>query len=126
MGSEVFVRPVPLRAVGLRLDLEGETLGLAAVQERVETRLRWFLDPLLGGDAATGWSFGAPLRPSLLLREAQEAIGRGLSARRIAIGLDGADPDEDCGDVQIGANALPWLANIDFTVTAAPIAGGLR
>jgi hypothetical protein len=126
VGSEVFVRPVPLRAVSLRLDLEGETLGLAAVQGRIEARLRRFLDPLGGGDATAWWPFGAPLRPSLLLREVQQAIGRGLTARRVAVGLDGAAPDEDCSDVQIGPNALPWLASIDYTITAAPLTGGLR
>lgn len=126
VGSQVFVQRVPLRAVSLRIDLEGEALGLASLQERVEGRLRRFLDPLGGGDADAGWPFGAPLRASVLLREAQQAVGRGLIVRRVAIGLDGATPGEDCADVPIGPNALPWLESVDLTTTAAPVTGGLR
>ena len=71
----------------------------AAVRARVQLALRQYLDPLAGGDDGTGWPFGAPLRPSALLRVAQQAAGHDGEVASVAIALDDAASWEDCRDV---------------------------
>jgi hypothetical protein len=127
LGTQVFVRRAIYRAVGLHAEVSGERGDAAVVQATLFAALRDFLDPLTGGggDPAAGWEFGATLRPSLLLRSAQQALGPGLTVQRIAISLDGAAA-EDCRDVPPGAHALPWLSSLTATLTPAPITGALR
>jgi len=127
VGTQVFVRQAEYRAVDLHLDVAGERGDATAVRARLFEALRKFLDPLEGGDGdpATGWEFGAPLRPSLLLRRAQQAVGPGLSVRRVAISLDEAAA-EDCRDVLLQAHLLPWLRSLSVTLAPTPRTGGLR
>lgn len=127
LGTQVFVRPAEYRAVDLHADGSGERNDAAAVQAVLFAALRTFLDPLEGGDRdpVEGWDFGAPLRPSMLLRRAQQALGPGLTVQRIAISLDDAVA-EDCLDVSPGTNSLPWLRSLSVTLTPALFTGGLR
>ena len=127
LGTQVFVRPAIYRAVALHVDVAGERGDASGVQATLFAALRGFLDPLSGGDRnpGTGWEFGTPLRPSMLLRRAQQALGPGLTVTRVAISLEGAAA-EDCGDVAPGANALPWLQALSVTLTPAAVSGGLR
>jgi hypothetical protein len=127
LGTQMFVRPAEYRAIDLHADVSGERSDAVAVQAVLFDTLRTFLDPLEGGDRdpVEGWDFGAPLRPSMLLRHAQQALGPGLTVQRIAISLDDAAA-EDCLDVSLGTNSLPWLRSLSVTLTPAPFTGGLR
>ncbi|GAB3451456.1 baseplate J/gp47 family protein [Actinophytocola sediminis] len=107
LTAEVFVRPPAYRAVRLRVDLAGDPADRARVSTVVGAALRGYLDPLVGGDEGTGWPFGAPLRPSALLRAAQLALGDLAAVAAVAIALDGTAPAETCGDVPLGTGELP-------------------
>jgi hypothetical protein len=87
-----------------------------------------FLDPLVGGDQQTGWPFGGPLTPSVLLRRAQDVIGDRGEVVRVGIRRLGTDAeDENCNDVDIGPNALPALRQVTTRVTASRATiGGLQ
>lgn len=128
IGTQVFVRPVSYRAVRFHIDLAGEPSDAGLVRATLFESLRAFLDPLTGGDGdpATGWVFGAPLRPALLLQRAQRAVDPGHAVRRVAIALDDSADQEDCHDVIIGAHELPYLADLSVALTPLPSAGGLR
>ena len=127
LTTEVFVAAPRYRAVSLRVEVAVDPLDPAALERRLEEHLRRFLDPLTGGDEGDGWPFGEPLRPSALLREAQEALGRDGEVVRIVIGLDGEEPSEDCKDVAIGEHELAVLAGLRMDLRrAAPTRGGLR
>jgi hypothetical protein len=127
LGTQVFVERALYQPVDLHVDVSGERGDATSVQATLFASLREFLDPLKGGDGdpGTGWDFGGTLRPSMLLRRAQQALGPGLTPTRLSISLDGANP-EDCGDVLPKANALPWLHSLTVLMTPAPLTGGLR
>jgi predicted phage baseplate assembly protein len=112
LTSEVFVRAPAYRTVRLRVDLSGNPADRAQVSTVVDEALRHYLDPLTGGDGETGWPFGEPLRPSALLRAAQEALGDLATVAGVAIGLDGAEPAETCRDTALRAGELPVVREI--------------
>ena len=74
--------------------------------------LRRFLDPLTGGDQDAGWPFGAPLRPSALLRVAQQAAGHDGDVGAVAIALDDTASWEDCHDVAIRPQELVAVGDV--------------
>ncbi|MEU6549151.1 baseplate J/gp47 family protein [Streptomyces sp. NPDC046915] len=119
LTAEVFVRGPRYRDVALRVDLSGGPADRARVSAVVTTALRRFLDPLVGGEAREGWPFGEALRPSALLRAAQTALGDLADVAGVAIGLDGADPDEDCQDVELRAGELPVLRSVRTRIVTA-------
>jgi predicted phage baseplate assembly protein len=110
--AEVFVRAPAYREVRLRVDLSGAPADRTRVSTVVGAALRGYLDPLTGGDDGTGWPFGGPLRPSALLRTAQEALGDLADVAGVAIALDGAEPGEACLDVPLRPGELPAVADI--------------
>lgn len=109
VGTEIFVCPPRYRRAGLRVTVGGPLADPASARTAVRAALRRYLDPLLGGDDGQGWPFGGPVRPSALLRVAQEALGDAVEVTRVAIGLDGAPPDEDCDDVALRPGELVAL-----------------
>ncbi|EMD25706.1 baseplate J/gp47 family protein [Amycolatopsis azurea] len=119
LTAEVFVRAPAYREVRLRVDLAGTPADRVKVSTVVGEALRRFLDPLLGGDDGTGWPFGEALRPSALLRAAQEALGDLADVAAVAIGVDGADPAETCDDVPLRAGELPVVREIRTQVVPA-------
>ncbi|MFL6126027.1 baseplate J/gp47 family protein [Actinophytocola sp.] len=119
LTAEVFVRAPAYRPVRLRVDLSGTPADRVRVSTVVGDALRRFLDPLVGGDDGTGWPFGEPLRPSALLRAAQQALGDLASVSAVAVGLDGADPEESCDDVALRANELPVVREVRTHVVPA-------
>jgi hypothetical protein len=127
VGTEVWVCPPRYRTVRLAVRVLGDPVDAAAVRMRIDEALRRFLDPLEGGDDRTGWPFGDPIRPSVLMREAMPAVPEG-EVDAVVIGLDGAPPSESCDEVRIGPHDLPALA--DVAVTFEPDtrsrSGGLR
>ena len=74
-GSEVFVSAPRYQPVNLTVDVESNAADVAQLSQKMRRRLRRFLDPLVGGDLGDGWPFGEPVRPSAILREAQDALG---------------------------------------------------
>jgi len=123
LGEELFVREPRYRAAPLRVEVTGAPRDPAAVRAKVRRALRQYLDPLVGGDDATGWPFGAPLRPSALLRVAQQAAGHDGQVASVAIALDDGATWEDCRDVAIGPHDLVKLEPGDITVRFGPGSG---
>ncbi|MDH6213451.1 baseplate J/gp47 family protein [Streptomyces pseudovenezuelae] len=119
LTSEVFVRGPRYRDVALRVDLSGDPADRARVSAAVTSALRRFLDPLVGGEEQDGWPFGEALRPSAVLRAAQRALGDLADVAGVAIGLDGADPDEDCDEVRLRAGELPVLRSVRTRIVPA-------
>ncbi|MEV2201364.1 baseplate J/gp47 family protein [Streptomyces fradiae] len=126
LTAEVFVRAPRYRDVTLRADLSGAPADPARVRALLTGALRLRLDPLVGGDDGEGWPFGGPLRPSGLLRAARDALGGLADVSAVAVGLDGAEPDESCRDVTLGPGELPVLRAVRVrTVPAAEPGEGL-
>ena len=127
VASEVFVLGPRYRAVALRVELNADLRDPRELETLLGRRMRAYLDPLAGGDQGLGWPFGEPLRPSVLRREAQRAVGLRGEVSAVAIGLDGAPPSESCNDVSIGEHELVYLTRIDLSVRRTPTErGGLR
>ena len=125
--SEVFVRAPNYRPVALRVALQGDPADASSLQRRIADRLSRFLDPLIGGADADGWPFGEPLRPSVLLREAQAAVDKDAKVVEVAIGVDEEEPSESCRDIAIGACDLVWLKRLAVLLDRKlAVAGGLR
>ncbi|SEF19824.1 putative baseplate assembly protein [Amycolatopsis pretoriensis] len=119
LTAEVFVRAPAYRDVRLRVDLSWTPADRVRVSTVVGAALRRFLDPLVGGDEGTGWPFGEALRPSALLRAAQQALGDLADVTAAAIGIDGADPAETCDDVELRAGELPVVREVRTHVVPA-------
>jgi hypothetical protein len=112
LTAEVFVRAPAYRTARLRVDLSGTPADRVTVSTVVGTALRRFLDPLVGGVDETGWPFGEALRPSALLRAAQQALGDLADVTAVAIGIDGAAPTQTCDDVPLRAGELPMVREV--------------
>ncbi|MGO4755747.1 hypothetical protein AB4212_45350, partial [Streptomyces sp. 2MCAF27] len=56
---------------------------------------------------------------SALLRAAQRALADLGDIAAVAIGLDGAAPDEACDEVPLGAGALPVLRTVRTRIVPA-------
>ena len=127
IGTQAFVLPPAYRPVWLEVDAATDKTLSSDLREKVALRLRTFLDPLVGGDGGTGWPFGDPLRPSALLREAQNVLGAAGDVLRVAVRISGEDTAESCVDVLIGSHELPKLEQVQVRVQARPAtAAGLR
>lgn len=127
IGSEVFVAAPEYRRVSLAVAARGDPADPAALSEKIRIGLQNFLDPLRGGNQKRGWPFGEPLRPSVLLSEAQRAAGLDASITSVAIGLDCEPASENCKDVEIEPHQLVVLH--DVVVNLQPdvsTQGGLR
>jgi hypothetical protein len=127
LGNEVFIEPVDYRAVSLEVIARGDSADPVALKKRIRVGLQIFLDPLRGGTQRAGWPFGEPLRPSVLLSEAQRAAGQDANITSVAIGLDCNQPSENCQDVEIKPHQLVLLREVvlrlEKDVTSQ---GGLR
>jgi hypothetical protein len=117
LGEELFVREPRYRAARLRVEVTGTPRDPAAVRAKVQRALRQHLDPLTGGDKNDGWPFGAPLRPSALLRAAQQAAGHDGEVSSVAIALDDAASWESCRDVVIRPQELAALGDVRVRFT---------
>jgi hypothetical protein len=132
VASEVFVQAPRYRRVALTVSVEGDSVNPTSIRDRIRDRLRTFLDPLVGGDRKQGWPFGEPLRPSVLLREAQRAISEDGDVIEVGIKMldDERSAPESCSDVAIGEHELVVLDSLNVqlnrTVASATGEGGLR
>lgn len=127
LTAEVFVAPPRYRAVSLMVNVEGDPVDAAGLRSRVNEALRDFLDPLIGGDDRQGWPFGEPLRPSVLLREAQKAAGDDGAVTSVEIRVNDAMQGQSCLDVAIGEHDLVYLTSLRLDLRrSASTTGGLR
>jgi len=127
VGNEVFVSPIDYRQVRLHVEARGDSPDPKALSQRIRVALQIFLDPLIGGTQKQGWPFGEPLRPSVLLSEAQKAAGLDANILWVSIGLDCNEPSENCKDVEIEPHQLVALRNVDVRLEPeASSQGGLR
>ena len=110
IGTRIVVALPRYRPVALALTVRGELPDPPAGSATLQAALRRFLGPVDGGPKLDGWPFGRPLRPSELVRVAQDALGEDAFVERVAIGLDGAPAIEDCAEVPIGPHDLVFLA----------------
>jgi len=112
-GSEVFVSAPHYQPVDLFLEVETNSVDTAELSQQIRRRLHKFLDPLIGGDAGLGWPFGEPLRPSAILREAQDALGEEGRVRQLFIVL----PDKPTKPEEI--NSRPCAVTPDCSSSQA-------
>jgi hypothetical protein len=112
LTSELFICEPKYRAVNLRVKIAKDHDNHAELRTEIETNLKRFLDPLVGGDDGKGWPFGGPLRPSAFVRQAQQALDNAGHVVSVSIGLDGDAPHEDCDDVEIGPHELVFANQI--------------
>lgn len=127
VGNEVFVSRADYRQVSLHVEARGDSPNPNVLSERIRIALQNFLDPLRGGTQRKGWPFGEPLRPSVLMSEAQRAAGLDANILWVSIGLDCNEPSENCKDVEIKPHQLVVLREV--VVRFEPEAssqGGLR
>jgi predicted phage baseplate assembly protein len=127
LGTQVYVLAPKYRKVRLGVQATTASGISATLQAKMRGQLQEFLDPLSGGDDGAGWPFGGPLRPTALLREAQETLGDAGSVLSVSIQLEGMQTPESCNDVALGAYELPVLTKVEFQIQkTAALAGGLR
>jgi predicted phage baseplate assembly protein len=130
LGEELFVREPRYRRARLQVEVTGTPRDPAAARAKVQRALRQYLDPLAGGDDGNGWPFGAPLRPSALVRSAQGAAGHDGEVSSVAVALDAATSWENCRDVAIRPHELVAVKVSDVRVrfgagSGAASTGGL-
>jgi predicted phage baseplate assembly protein len=127
IGGDVFICGPIYRSVWLALVIAVDALPSTALRESIITGLQNYLDPLVGGDHSDGWPFGNPLRPTALLRVAQDVVGTAGDVESVSVRLDGMTTAESCRDVPIRPYELVSLAHVDLhTRQRLPHSGGLR
>ena len=115
IATRVHVLTPTYRPVALRVTIRTSRPDTTDIADTVRLALARHLDAVVGGDG-DGWPFGHTLRPSSLVRVAQQAGGDEVFVERIAIGIDGAAPEDDCTDTPIGPHDLVYLAATTFTL----------
>jgi predicted phage baseplate assembly protein len=126
-GTEVFVAPAPYRPVRIVIDVRGDVGDPEELRLRLLDALQTFLDPLRGGDDENGRPFGEPVRPSALLRRAQEVVGDSGQVTAVAVALDGVAEIEGCKEKPIRDHELVYLAALELRLQrAAAVRPGLR
>jgi hypothetical protein len=127
LGGQFFVSAPVYRKVWLALKIAVDFPLTPAQRQAILTGLQTYLDPLVGGDEQNGWPFGDPLRPSALLKQAQDILGELGDMLSVGISLTGPQDFEACGDTTIHAHELVYLVHADLaTQQRAAQGGGLR
>lgn len=120
VGSEVYVLPPLYREVRVSALVAAANSDRPELRELVDKFLERYLHPLVGGDDEAGWPFGAPIRPSALVRMLQGELGETAEVLQLNVEVD---PNEKqtalvpprfekddrnwCLDVDIGRHRLP-------------------
>jgi len=127
LGGQIFVCPPTYRPVWLRIQVAVDRTLSAALRSSVLTGLQTYLDPLVGGDEGGGWPFGNPLRPSGLLKVAQEILGEKGDVLSVGVRIDGMTSFENCQDTTIQPYELVRLVHVDLATQRRPAqSAGLR
>jgi predicted phage baseplate assembly protein len=127
IGADAFVCGPVYRRVWLTLVIAVDAAPATALREAIITGLQNYLDPLVGGDGGDGWPFGDPLRPTALLRVAQNILGTAGDVQSVSVRLDGMTAADNCTDVTIKPHELVTLEHVNLqTRLRPPPAGGLR
>jgi predicted phage baseplate assembly protein len=122
--SRLFVRPAPFAAVSLRVRVTARPVDPGALGQRLGAHLSRYLDPLAGGGTGGGLPFGEPVRPSALVRIAQDKLMGEADVEDVSVSAAGG-PYENCRDVAIGPYALAYLRQLEVVYRALPATGGL-
>jgi hypothetical protein len=109
LATRIHVIRPRYRSVALAVTLRTLEADSTDTIDRIRIALARHLDANVGG-GGEGWPFGNPLRPSDLVRVAQDAAGNDAFVDRIAVGIDGAAPEQDCADTQVGPHDLVYMA----------------
>jgi hypothetical protein len=114
VGVDVFVCGPIYRPVWLALVIAVDAVPSTALRETIITGLQNYLDPLVGGDHSAGWPFGNPLRPTALLRVAQDILGTAGDVQSVSVRLDDMTTAESCRDVPTRPHELVRLVHVDL------------
>lgn len=125
LTTQVFVRVPRYRAAALVVTVAGDPPDPAAFADIVRRSLARHLDAVIGGNEREGWPFGHPLRPSELVRVAQDALHDRSLVQSVAVGIDGAATEEDCQDTPIGPHDLVFLESCRVVLRREAAAGGV-
>jgi predicted phage baseplate assembly protein len=130
IGNEIYVRAPIYRRIAVTVAVQSSFSAPDALRGDITARLQDFLDPLIGGDDKNGWPFGEPIRPSVILREAEAALNQRGDVVSVSMRLldVAASTDESCKDTVIGAHALVRLETVTIRISALPAGatGGLQ
>lgn len=128
LGTQVIVQPARYRDVEIRVDIAGDPWDAADTRARAGAAIREYLDPLFGGAERTGWEFGAPVRPSDLMRVVQDTIDEDGEVSVVGITLPRAkqtncadagsvpEPEIVCGDAKLAPYELPRATKVRIRI----------
>ena len=114
VGTRVFVMPPRYRSVGLRASVAIDLDDRTSLARSLQTTFARYLDAVVGGETEEGWPFGRPLRPSELMRVAQDTVGQDGNVEAIGIALDGRNEFETCDATAIGPHDLVSLRRFEL------------
>jgi len=115
LTTELFVLAPSYHAISATVDVIADPeADSAAIRQGVENALTIYFDPLIGGDAGTGWPFGGTIHYSKVYQRIFQVSGVDTVAS-LVLTLDGVEQPE-CRDVPIPANALLMALEQDVTV----------
>jgi hypothetical protein len=119
LTTRVFVVRPLFRPVALEVALTSAVGDPASFAERLRPVLATYLHSSEGGPEGDGWPFGRALRPSELIRVAQDALGSEATVEQVSIRLEDSERDgERCTDVAIGAHELVKLGRLRVKMSA--------
>ena len=149
LTQEIFVRPPVYEEIDVEVEVTGTVAAARDVRKQISQALRKFTHPLFGGPQRKGWGFGDPVRPSELLRVAQQSVDHDVNIEQVGIRkretttdaaadknfrcdcsdstADGDQgPFNSCDDLPIADYALIALRDIEFAfVRQHSTTGGL-
>jgi len=124
LTTRVFVARPVFRPVALEIGLRAGTGDAESFVARLKRVFAAYFHPAEGGPDGTGWPFGRALRPSELVRVAQEAVADDVEVERVSIRFEDEDGDtEACTDATIGAHDLVCLGRLRVRVAASLSSG---
>jgi hypothetical protein len=119
LTSRVFVVRPLFRPVALEIAVNAGAGSSTSFEARLRPVLAAYIHPSEGGPEADGWPFGRPLRPSELIRVAQDALGAEAIVEQVSIRLEDEERDsERCTDVAIGPHELVRLSRLRVKLSA--------
>lgn len=124
LTTRVFVVRPAFRAVELTIALSTSGGDSGAFEAGLRPVFAAYLHPALGGPEGNGWPFGRALRPSEMVRVAQQAVEDDAVIEQVSIRLADQPPGaEACIDATIGAHELVFLSKLRVKSSAPTSAG---